>query len=118
MAVYREGYHAVNEIQKASIPIYPDACDFGAPTKKGDKIWKIAGQLVSQYAVEGTRKEYRYATGRSSSAVVSLLDEWAVSDGFKTPAQARDLFNIEYTSCTSGACNGFDGYITVTKVQK
>lgn len=38
MAVYREGYKAIEAIKRASRQIYNDACDYGAPTKKGEPI--------------------------------------------------------------------------------
>lgn len=45
MAVYREGYKAIEMIEKSSKRIYNDACDYGAPTKSGDVIWNYAKQL-------------------------------------------------------------------------
>ena len=34
MSVYKEGYKAIEMIERSSKQIYSDACDFGAPTKK------------------------------------------------------------------------------------
>ena len=45
MAVYREGYKAIELIAKHSVQIFRDACDKGAPTKKGDNLWNAAKQL-------------------------------------------------------------------------
>jgi hypothetical protein len=50
MGVYKEGFYAIDAIEKASKQIYPDACDFGAPFKTGDKISMFAKQLVEDYA--------------------------------------------------------------------
>ena len=54
-AVYREGYHIIDELKKASVQIYPDAADYGVPVKKGDKYWKMAQQLVTWYGVDKSR---------------------------------------------------------------
>lgn len=117
MAVYREGYSIVNQIQKSSKQIFSDACDFGAPVKKGDLLWNASKQLVEWYKDEEAKREvYRYSTGRSVSAQVVLIDEWSVSDEIKTIKEATDKFRVEFISCTSGACKGFDGYINIQKI--
>lgn len=113
MSVYKEGYHAVELITKRSKQIFSDAADHGAPTKKGDEIWNAAKQLVDWYGVKGTRKEHKYASGQTVAHQVTLMDEWAVSDGRKTEAQATDLYVVTFTSCTSGACKGYDGFVMV-----
>lgn len=115
MAVYREGFKAIELIEKNSVRIYNDACDFGAPTKKGDEIWNAAKQLVTWYGDEGTRSENRYATGRSCKADVTLIDEWAVSDERKTISQATEVYSVEFVSCTDGKCKDYDGYVFVYK---
>ena len=115
MAVYREGYHIIREIQKASIQIFPDACDFGAPVKQKDSIWNSMRQLIEWYGVNGTREENRYDTGRSVSQKILLTDEWAVSDGRKNEEEAIETYYVEFTSCIEGKCKGFDGYIYVRK---
>lgn len=116
MAVYREGYHAIELIQNNSFQIFPDACDFGVPVKKGDEIWNWSKQLIEQYGVEGTRKENRYGTGYSVEAQVELMDEWAVSDRRKTEKQATDRFIVQFVSCSEGRCKGSIGYITAVKI--
>jgi hypothetical protein len=116
MAVYREGYIALELIQNNSFQIFPDACDFGAPTRKGDSIWNAAKQLVDWYGEEGTRTENRYSTGRSVEAHVELMDEWAVSDGRKSEREATDRFIVSFVSCQEGRCKGKDGYIYIAKI--
>ena len=116
MAVYREGYLIVEEIEKASVRIFQDSCDFGAPTKKGDKIWNLATQLVSMHPIKGTRNENRYKTGRSVSHDIELIDEWAYSDDSKTLKEATDIYRIEFTSCDYGKCEGYDGFINIFKL--
>lgn len=118
MAVYREGYKALETIQRESKQIYSDACDFGALTKKGDHIWNAAKQLVDWYKVEGKREEHRYSTGRSCSAVVELMDEWAVSDERKTVDQATERYEVCFVGVKGGMKTRFgnyDGYIYVNK---
>jgi hypothetical protein len=116
MSVYREGYHAAQLIKDKSVQIFNDACDFGAPTKKGDAIWNAAKQLIEWYGVENSRREDRYSTGRSVTAKVELMDEWAVSDERKTETEAIDRFVVSFTSCDKGRCKGFDGYINIEKL--
>lgn len=41
MAIYREGYKAIEAIERASKRIYNDACDFDAPTKKGRQYLEL-----------------------------------------------------------------------------
>jgi len=55
MAVYREGFHAVQTITAGQARIFNDACDYGTPTAKGDRVWNLAKQLVESYGIPGTR---------------------------------------------------------------
>ena len=112
MAVYREGFHAISEIQKSSVQIFSDSCDFGAPCKKGDRIWNLAKQLVDWYKLDGTRKEWSMGVTND----VKLIDEWAVSDERKTLNQATEIYRVSYNKTTSGRCKGFDGYISIEKM--
>nr|DAJ28059.1 MAG TPA: KH domain [Caudoviricetes sp.] len=115
MAVYREGYKAIEAIKRASKRIYNDACDFGAPTKKGDNIWNYAKQLCDWYGIEGTRKESRYATGCTLTQDVKLIDEWAVSDERKSLEAATEIYTVTFITCTDGQCKGMNGYIYISK---
>ena len=117
MAVYREGYKAIELISKKSTRIFMDACDYGAPTKKGDEVWNAAKQLCKSYGIEGTRKENRYSTGRSVSQKVTLIDEWAVSDERKTIDQATEVYLVSFVSCDKGKCKGKTGYIYTQRVK-
>jgi len=116
MAIYREGYHAVDKIIKNSKNIFSDACDNGAPTRKGDEIWNLAKQLVEWYGDKESRKESRYSTGSSVTNVITLIDEWAVSDERKTLKQATEKFIVSYVTCKTGACRGYHGYISIEKI--
>jgi len=106
MSVYKEFFYILGEIEDASVQIFGDAADFGAPTKRGDFLWGAAKQLIEWYGVEGTRKEERYSTGYSVSQIVSGLDE------FETGKEEQ--YRIDFVSCNSGKCKGYDGMLTVT----
>jgi hypothetical protein len=114
MAVYKEGYSAINRIKRESVQIYDDACDFGAPVKKGDSLWNELKQLVDWYSVEGTKSQ----SDLGCSAEIYLMDEWAVSDERKTIHEAEEFYLVTYNKCVSGACKGYDGYINVDKINK
>jgi len=117
MSVYREGYNIIKEVETASKQIFPDACDFGAPTRKGDRIWNSLGQLIKMYGDKNNnRKVDKYETGKTATIEVTLIDEWAVSDERKTIAQAHDKFRVTYTSCNTGLCKGMDGYVYIEKL--
>lgn len=116
MSVYKEGYSIVEEIEKLSQRIYPDACDYGVPVTKGDRMWNAMNQLTEWYGEKETRKVARYSTGVSVEIEIVLMDEWAVSDRRKSVTQATDKFLLQYTSCRDGLCKGKDGFITITKM--
>jgi hypothetical protein len=116
MAVYREGYKAKELIERNSKKIFQDACDYGAPAKKGDAIYIAATQLATMYGDEITRRENRYPTGRSVSINFTLIDEWAVSDERKTIEEAYEFYRLDFISCTEGACKGYDGYVSIIKI--
>ena len=118
MAIYREGFKAIEAIEKSSKRIYDDAADYGALTNKGDEIWNTAKQLVDWYKVEGKREENRYSTGRSCSAIVELIDEWAVSDERKTIKEATERYEACFVGVEGGIKTSegrYDGYIYVNK---
>ena len=115
MAVYREGYHALKELQSQSIRNYNDACDLGVPVRKNDKNWKLAKMLFAMYGDETTRQQHNYSTGKNVYANIKLIDEWAVSDGIKTIKQATENYTLVYVTCKTGNCKGFDGYITIDR---
>ena len=115
MAVYREGFHALELIKRRSVQVFRDAADFGAPTKRNDEIWMAAKQLCDWYGIKESRKVSRYLTGRSVTKEVQLIDEWAVSDGIKTIQEATTNYIVNFVTCTTGACKGKDGYINIVK---
>ena len=116
MAIYREGYHAVNEIQSQLIQIYDDACDYGVPVKKNDRNWNLAKMLFSMYGDKLTRKQHDYSTGTNVYSFITLIDEWAVSDERKTLKQATDTYAMHFTTCKTGKCKGYDGFISLRKL--
>ena len=115
MSVYKEGYKGVEAIKNASKRIYNDAADYGAPTKKGDKLWNLAKQLVADYGVEGKRHLDHYCTVTTQ---IELLDEWAYSDDERPNRNIKnytDTFTLTYTKCIMGQCAGYDGFLSITK---
>jgi hypothetical protein len=116
MAVYREGFSAIKDIEDNSVRIYDDACDFGAPCNKGDKIWNAAKQLVDWYGVPGSRTDYSKVGGNGVTQTVELMDEWAVSDKRKTEEEATEYYRVSYHKANTGACKGYDGFISVEKI--
>ena len=116
MAVYREGFIWVKELTQNSVRIFPDAADFGVPVQKGDKFWNIAKQMVKWYGVKNTRQYNNYSTGKSVTNFIELIDEWAVSDGYKNETEATETWCVGYVTCNEGACKDKDGYIWVTRI--
>jgi len=116
MAVYREGYSILKDLLRRSVRIYPDAADFGVPVKKGSHTWIAAKQLIDMYGEHETRKSNVYSTGKSVEEEFTLMDEWAVSDERKTVAEATERYKLYYTTCTTGACKGFDGFLTIEQL--
>ena len=114
MSVYKEAFSALSVIAGNSVRIFSDACDFGAPTRKGDEVWVAAG-VLAEYSKEKTNVS-KYATGQSASKIVTVVDEWAVLDERKTIEKATETYLLAYTECHYGKCKGMDGYISVTKI--
>ena len=112
MAIYREGFSAIKDIEDNSVRIYDDACDFGAPCKKGDKIWNAAKQLVDWYGTPDSR----IVNGYDVAQTVEIMDEWAVSDRRKTEEEATEYYRVSYHKANTGACRGYDGFISVEKI--
>ena len=108
MSVYKEGYYAIQLIQQRSRQIYPDAADYGAPTKQGDDLWMWVKQAIDWYGVKGSRQQTNYSTGATVSHVISLIDEW--NGGYE------DQFRITYTTTRNNESH--DGYFTVERVRR
>lgn len=119
MAVYREGYHAVEEIEKNYTRIWDDACDEGALVKKDDDLWNWTKQLVEWYGVKGTRKVNDYANSIQVEHEVKLMDEWAYSDGRKSESEAIERFKVSYYMEKRGIRKGskkYDGFVRVERI--
>jgi len=113
MSVYKEGFHAVSEINNHSRQVYPDACDYGVPTKPGHWAWNMIKGAVQAYGVEGTRKVDRYLTGVTVENVIELMDEWLERGA---PGYGKVLrFKFTYTSA-KGLQDGYTGYVCVEPV--
>ena len=107
MSVYKEGYYFINLIEKASKQIYPDACDFGAPIRKGDTLWNGMKQIVDWYGNPDTKKVVTYGTGATVSCVIELIEEWRTG--------REEHFKLTYVT-TRGDKN-MDGYAYVERIK-
>ena len=124
MAVYREGYTLIEDIEKSTYKLFYDAADVGAKVKKDDVLWKALEYAIRGYVIDGSRKERKYSQMMSVSIDILLVDEWAVSDERKTLAEATDRFTITYNTFSPGMKNslivneGHDGFLTVKKLKR
>jgi hypothetical protein len=107
MSVYKEAVHAIGLIRKNSKRIYPDACDYGTPVKKGDDIWNWTKQLIDCYGVKDSRKVAKYSTGTTASSVVRYMPDEHNSPVYK---QVR----VSYT--TTRKDRHQDGYVTIEEL--
>lgn len=96
MAVYREGYSAIETYNRNRTVIFNDSYDVGVPVKKGDKFWNLFTQLVEWYGEPKTKKYSKGSGLPNASCEVVLIDEWAVSDERKTMSEATETFVVEY----------------------
>ena len=108
MAVFKEGYHIVNEIEKSSKQIYPDACDYGAPVTKGDKLWNNVNQLFEWYGEKESKKVIEYSTGTSAEFIAELIFE---GDAYKGLVER---FKVEYHTIRDH--KDMDGFVSVYKL--
>lgn len=120
MAVYREGYSIISQIQSSSKQIWNDSCDYGVLVKKNDPMFNLTKQLVDWYQVENSRKQDDYSTGVSVNVLIELMDEWAYSDGRKTEEESIDMFSLTYHTISDKKLNreGYIGYIYVEQISK
>lgn len=105
MSVYKEGFYAIELIQKNSKQLFQDAADYGAPVKKQDQLWGWVKQLCDWYGVEGSRQEHRYGTGVTVEQNVSLMDEWNTGK--------KIYYKVVYVSAK---LPGYDGYVYVKQI--
>lgn len=114
MAVYKEGWYAVEAIKNRSFQIYPDAADFGTPFVKGDDTWIKAKTAAHFYGVENTRKVETYLTGKDASIDIELMDEFGPNPAKVTKFRLCVVLP-EKGIKTRGS--KYDGYMTVTEVR-
>jgi hypothetical protein len=62
----------------------------------------MAQYLVKNYAIAGSRKTFRYATGSTVTARVKVHGE---------------IYEVIFNTCTDGLCQGYDGYVYIIKVK-
>lgn len=67
MSVYKEVGYVVRQIEKESVQIYDDACDFGVPVKSlSDSILILIRDMFLPYCDNKVKTE-RYATGATQT---------------------------------------------------
>ena len=115
-STYKEGYKAVEELEKASTRIFQDSADYGVPSKKDDQYWKKVQGLIKYYGIDGTKKIDTYGVGKTLQYDIELVDEWAVSDERKSIEEATDKYRIKFITCITGACKDKTGYFTINKL--
>ena len=75
MSVYVELFHTAEEIEKKSVRIYPDACDYGVPIfSNTDPLILMVKGIKEQY--DGVVSTESYSTGSTQTVKISGLDEW------------------------------------------
>ena len=116
MSVFKEAFEAIRLIQNSSSQVYIDACDFGAPACKGDRIWE-AVQTIHKYKMPEEKEVKRHGSGFFE---VELINEQAVSNGEMTVQDATKGFQIHYTSLKGSnryamhnMFKGADGFIEI-----
>ena len=103
MSVYKEIGYAVSAIEKQSIQIFSDACDFGVPVKSfDDPIIKLLKGVIEQYSLNS--ETITYATG--STQVTNFDGGWpaVIEAGFEKCA---------FRYITTRGHKDMKGYITV-----
>lgn len=121
MSVFKEGYKAIETIQRNTQQVFNDACDAGAPVYIDGVIWKVIQTLVNY--LDDDERAGIVRTNEGCTCKVTLIDEWAVSDQRKTYEQAQDTFVIEYQKLDTyqnkpyltESFKGADGYVNVYK---
>jgi hypothetical protein len=121
MAVYREGYDILKKIQTASIQVFNDACDCGAPVQENDVMFNGIKQLFEWY---GNKKTKKQETPETHSFEFTLMDEWAVSDERKTVKEATEKYKLTYTRLRTyqkkpylnSQFKGMHGFVEVQKL--
>lgn len=83
MSVYKEMLWVAEQVEKQSIRIYPDACDYGVPIfSDEDKVVKmIKGMIIDMYG--GEVKTEKYLTGATQTITCTGFDEWNTHKEFQ-----------------------------------
>lgn len=93
MAVYREGYSFIKDVQQLTTQIFSDAADCGMPIKRGSAQWNTLKYISKAYGNTASRKQN---SDGSFSLDITLMDEWAVSDERKTVKEATETYVLTY----------------------
>lgn len=119
MAVYREGFSALEQYKQRERQIWNDSCDMGVVVKKDDSNWNLMMLLVEMYGDKETRK---VTTSNQVEIQFTLIDEWAVSDERKTVKQATEVYSLNYYKFTkrdlhSVIQRGYHGFFSINRVK-
>ncbi len=104
MAVYREGFSILEKYGNEKHQIWNDSCDEGVAVSKDDSNWNVFKQLVEWYGDPSTRKCDKEVG--IVSEVVTLIDEWAVSDERKTVEEATEEYLVTFYKLGKGGYFG------------
>jgi len=92
MAVYREGFNALDVI-KSKESLSQTLVEF-------EKVQNEVS-ILSRYARKGTRVAVKNEKVNEVCILVELVDEWAVSDKRKTIKEATELYWMTFTHILS-----------------
>lgn len=113
MSVYKELFWVAEKVEKQSIRIYPDACDYGVPIfSNTDKIIKDVKSIIDQY--EGKVETLPYETGCDQTIKISGYDEGSRSGKLITFTFTY-VFTKEQFRSREMKSKGMIGYLNVTK---
>jgi hypothetical protein len=121
MAVYREGYKAIELFAKSNQQVFNDAADSGTPVKANDENFNLVKMLFDMYGV----KDSVVRSKGNHKFRFTLVDEWAVTDGIKTIKQATEEYELTYTKLKeyqkkpylNPAFKGMDAFVTIDKIK-
>lgn len=81
MSVYKELIYAAAEVQRKSVRIFEDACDYGVPVYSfTDSIILLVKSIIDQYRAKVETS--KYSTGATQIITVEGLDEWNTGKEF------------------------------------
>ena len=108
MSVYKELFYTAEQIEKKSIRIYPDACDYGVPIFSNTDPLILMVKGVKE-AYDGEVSTESYGTGSTQTVKIMGLDEWKGKDNV--------LFTFTYVFVKEKYRKGLNGAIGYLNVE-